>query len=369
MDDQRKYDRRLVDAIRNKEHVEDVDGMPVIMKPIPDRDETHVLDPRVRKTIERKAAMFARRAEETHGAYSLANERYRPDKVTYDLTEGKVTQTEQLISVSGTHKIDVFTYWAESAKGAVPAIVFLHGGGFTAGNERIYHNQMRFLAEQSGAVVVFPEYRLAPESPFPAAIEDCVATVEWTYNNAAELGIDPTKIMVAGDSAGGTLTNSCLLEDKKGIIKGAYLIFPSCDSSDYLRQDLYRWSFEGYPIDEDERELAYGRMDRIRKPSEGATAEGSEYVQGKTTLDDPLVSVVFATDEQLKAFPPITVAVSEYDYLRLGAEYFARRLYGLGKEVRLVRYCGCDHGFLDLFGTEPQAEEVCLDMADQVAKM
>ena len=365
MDENRTYDPALVAAMRARERVVDVGGMPTVMKLIPDDDREHVLDPRVREAAARKRVMFAERAEKA-GGYSLANERYRPDKVTRDLTTEEVLETERLIDVGGTHKIDVFTYRSASAPERAKALVFLHGGGFTAGTERIYHNQMRFLAQLTGALVVFPDYRLAPECPFPAAIEDAMATVTWVHDSAEELGVDAKKIMVGGDSAGGSLTCSCLLRDERHLIKRAYLLFPSCDSSDYRTQELYRWSEDLYPVVDEDRELAWSRIDRIRKGQVATSAE-SIYIQGKTSLDDPLVSVVYATDEQLAAMPPITVAVSEYDFLRVAAEYFARRLHDVGNEVRLVRYCGCDHGFLDLFGFEPQAEEVCMDMADELA--
>ena len=78
---------------------------------------------------------------------------------------------------------------------------------------------MQYIAEQSGAVVVFPEYRLAPENPFPAPVEDAWGAVQWVHAHAAELGADPAKLMVAGDSAGGSLTNACVLQDEKGIIR------------------------------------------------------------------------------------------------------------------------------------------------------
>lgn len=289
--------------------------------------------------------------------------------MTYDLNTEQIKVEERLIEVGNTHRIDVFTYRAASAPAAgAPLYVFLHGGGFTAGTERIYHNQMRFIAEKAHAVVVFPDYRLAPEAPFPAGIEDCVATIAWAHDYAAELGADPEKIMVGGDSAGGALTCACILEDKEHYIKRAYLLFPSCDSRDYRTLTDYTWSFDSYPVVDEDKELAYSRIDRIRNAMHD-TAESSIYIQGKTTLDDPLVSANCASDEQLSAFPPITVASCEYDFLRVGSEHFARRLAHLGKEVRPVRYCGCDHGFLDLFGTEPQAEEVCLDMADEVARL
>jgi len=283
--DNRKYDKVLVAAIREKEYVEDIGGMPVDMKPIPDDNRVCVLDSRVKATMERKRALFAERASERSG-YSLGNERWRPDKVTYDLCEGEVTE----------------------------------------------------------------------------------ACVRWVHDNADLLGIDTGRIMLGGDSAGGSLTCACILKDSARLIARVYLLFPGCDSSDYRKQDIYDWSWDLYPVIERERDLVRNRIDRIRK-SVGIPAEKSVYIQGKTTYEDPLVSIVYASDKQLEEFPPVTVAVSEYDYLRMGAEYFSRRLHGLGREIRLVRYRGCDHGFLDLFGTEPQAEEVLLDMADEIHRM
>lgn len=372
MTDNRKYDAKLVDAIRAKEHFAQRDGLQMLMKPIPDDSREHVLDSRVRATVERKRKMFADRAQKRSGAFSLADKRYRPDKVTYDLTSAPIVQDEQLIDVNNNHKIDVFTYRRSESRSVRAVVVFLHGGGYTAGNERIYHNQMLYIAEQSDALVVFPEYRLAPECPFPGAIEDCYATIEWLANNAEKLGIDSSKIMVAGDSAGGGLTLSCLLEDQTRLhaISRAYLLFPETDMSDYRSVGLYDWSWDYYPIDEEERDLVQNRINRIKKGSEDPDGGlANLWIQNNATLDDPLVSAVYATDEQLQQFPPITIAVSEYDFLRIAAEYLARRLVKLGCPVRPVMYCGCDHGFLDLFGTEPQAEEVCMDIADEASRM
>lgn len=224
---------------------------------------------------------------------------------------------------------------------------------------------MRFIAEQSGAIVAFPEYRLAPEAPFPAAIEDAQAALAWALDHAEELGLDPERVMVAGDSAGGSLACAVVLQDVERIISSCYLVFPGADMSCVDELEDYTWSWDDYPVVEEDRELAFGRIARIERSCHG-TAEESPYVQGKTSLKDPLVSVAYATDEQLAAFPPTVVAVSEYDYLRVGAEYFARRLAGQRVPVELVTYKGCDHGFFDLFGTEPQSEELCLAMAEKI---
>lgn len=95
-------------------------------------------------------------------------------------------------------------------------------------------------------------------------------------------------------------------------------------------------------------------------------SSNSLYLQGHTTSHDPLVSAIFATDEQLKKFPETVIVAAEYDYLRVGSDYAAKRLASLGVPVRSIRYCGCDHGFLDMLGTIVQSEELCLTIAAEL---
>ena len=106
----------------------------------------------------------------------------------------------------------------KEADGPVPGILWIHGGGYiTGGNYMVLVSCGKMLAERYGAVVVSPEYRLAGEAPFPAALEDCYAALVWMYEHADELGIDRTRIVVGGESAGGGLTAAvCLYARDKG---------------------------------------------------------------------------------------------------------------------------------------------------------
>ncbi|MDD4849707.1 MAG: alpha/beta hydrolase [Gemmiger sp.] len=361
----RLYEKTLVAEIRNRQYDKTVDGVQVLFKPVPDAEPAH-LDPRLLRVIQEKQKLFAGRAKR---GWCLSGERYRPDKITYDLTETPVDCEERLISIQGNHKIDLYIYRAQNAAAGCPILVYLHGGGFTAGDIHLFGCQMKLIAEQSGAVVLFPEYRLAPENPFPAAIEDGWGTVEWAYKNAAALGADPAKLMVAGDSAGGSLTNACVLQDTAGIIKKIMGIYPAWDMSDYRTQAAYTWCYDAYDIVEEEKALAYSRIDRIKSGIENdPESSNSLYLQGKTSTKDPLVSALFAGDEALKRFPETIIVSAEYDYLRPSSEYAAKKLQSLGVPVRSIRYCGCDHGFLDMLGTIVQSEELCLTIADELKK-
>ncbi|WP_049731113.1 alpha/beta hydrolase [Rhizobium ecuadorense] len=123
-----------------------------------------------------------------------------------------------------------------------PALLYLHGGGFVIGAPETHEDICRTLANKIGAIVISPDYRLAPEHPFPAAIEDCAATLIWMRDQADALGIDPARIIVGGDSAGGNLAAVIALLARDGEVPdviGQVLIYPVTDqlqaSDSYMR--------------------------------------------------------------------------------------------------------------------------------------
>ncbi len=364
----RKYDRDLVNLVREKQYMKEVEAMNVLFKPVPDDDREHAMDPRLYEIASIKKKMFASRAK---GGFRLSNERYRPDKVTYDLIETEIDCDERLISVNGTHMIDIYIYRrADIGDKVTPVLIYLHGGGFTAGDIHLYEKQMQFIAEQSGCTVVFPEYRLAPETPYPGAHEDSFAAVEYIYDHADELHIDRNRLMVAGDSAGSVLTNACVMKDiesGKNMIRKIYLLYPACDSRKPQEIEEYTWTYDRYPMLEEQAEIAKSRVDRIKAAMEHNGLD--LYGQGFSQPHNPLMSAYEASDEVLSKFPETVVNNSEFDYLRIGGEEFAKKLKKLGVNVRLVTYCGCDHGILDMLGTVVQAEEICLCMADELKAM
>ncbi len=358
----RQYDVTLVSKMREKEYIKNIDGVDILFKPVPDDEREYVLDSRLIEVIEKKRAMFGKRAQT---GYSLSAERYRPDKISYDLTESEVTCVEKLITIQD-HMIDIFVYIPQNHDKILPVLVYLHGGGFTAGDIKLYANQMKYIAEQAEAVVVFPEYRLAPECPFPGPVEDAFGTIQWVYTHGDELGVDVSRLAVVGDSAGGSLTNACVLKDEEGMIKKIIELYAAFDTSDYQEQTAYIWSYDAYPVIEEQKELAYSRIDRIKNGNHRLV---NLYLQGKTTAKDPLISLVYASDEQLAKFPEAIIIATEYDYLRVGNDYAVKRMKELGVNIRSIRYNGCDHGILDLLGIIPQAEDICLLIADEIKEM
>lgn len=356
----RKYDLSLIKALNTKRDTKTINGVEIIYKPIPDDDRGNVLDPRILATAKMKMKIFSTKGKV--GECSLSKERYRPDKLSYDLTTTHVNCKEQLVEIDD-HYINTYIYQIEGQKANSPILIYLHGGGFTAGDMKIYVNQMKFIAEQSGATIIFPEYRLAPECPFPAAIEDAVGIIRWLYNNVGSINGDKNKIAVAGDSAGGNLTNCCIIKDTNNIIKLGIELYPACDS-DQIGNGEYAWSYDMYPIIEEHKEFAYSRIDRIKNCSSELR---NLYVHNKTSMKNPLVSVNYLKDFSI--FPKMIIMASEYDFLRVSSDIFVEKLKGSNVDVTSIHYQGCDHGFLDLIGIEPQAEDACLEIAKALKEL
>ena len=211
-----------------------------------------------------------------------------------------------------------------------PVVVYLHGGGWTIGDLQTHDEPCRALAAGTGAVVVSVDYRLAPEHPFPAAVDDAYAAACFVAGNAEDLGVDADRLVIAGDSAGGNLAAavSLLARDRSGpTIALQVLIYPAVD----FDFDSGRWpSLEenatGYFLDlETMRWFAdcYG---------------GTGLLAG-----DPSAAPIRATDHS--GLPPVHVSVAGFDPLRDEGLGYAEALAGAGVPVTLCRHDAQVHGY------------------------
>jgi len=237
------------------------------------------------------------------------------------------------------------------APGPVPLVVYLHGGGWTIGSLESHDRMCRRLADGSGAAVLAIDYRLAPEHPWPASVDDTVAALRWVASGPAGLGPDglgpaPTAVAVAGDSAGGTLAAlGCLrLRDEYPPA------LPDLQVLLYANTDLT------------------GAQPSIREKATGwgldaATVRffNSQWVPDQARWSDPAVSPLFAPD--LSGLPGALVVSAEHDPLRDESEAYARRLREAGVEVESRREAGLIHGFMTLDDVSP----ACAAAADRVA--
>ena len=209
----------------------------------------------------------------------------------------------------------------------LPAVVYFHGGGWVAGTLDTHDYQTAMLCSLTGAVVVSVDYRLAPEHRHPAALDDCFAALYWVAKEARRLGVDPARIAVAGDSAGGQLAVACALRARaRGTPRVALqvLVYPAVDSAaDTASFDIYREA----PV------LSAADM----------RGYWDAYVGAARECDDEFSSPIRA---DLAGLPPALVLLAEIDPLHDEGEAFARRLEAAGVAVRLHRAAGLSHGFL-----------------------
>ncbi|MGD9734875.1 MAG: alpha/beta hydrolase [Solirubrobacterales bacterium] len=226
-----------------------------------------------------------------------------------------------------------------------PLLLYYHGGGFVFGDLDTHDSVCRLLAAASGASVLSVEYRLAPEHPFPAAVEDAWGAFAWAAENAAELGADPARIAVGGDSAGGNLAAAVSLLAREG--GGAspamqLLIYPVTDLEGTMPSRLTY--AEGYILTKADTD-----------------AFEAAYLPDGAARDDARVSMLHAAD--LSALPPAYVVTAGFDPLRDEGEAYALRMREAGTRVALRRHPGLIHSFAHDTEVSPTARAAMLEAA------
>ena len=222
--------------------------------------------------------------------------------------------------------------------GPFPLLVFFHGSGFVLCSLDTHDGMCRNLCAGAGCVVVSVDYRLAPEHKFPAGLNDCLSATRWAAAHASELGADPKRVAVAGDSAGGNMAAATALRvrDEGGpALCGQFLLYPVTDY--YLPGTAsYVENAEGYGLTRDTMKWFWDHY--LTDPSEGGHPHAA-----------PLRA------PSLSDLPPALVVTAEYDPLRDEGELYAQRLRAAGVRAVLSRYDGVNHGFMFWVGVVDKA--------------
>jgi acetyl esterase len=235
-----------------------------------------------------------------------------------------------------------------AADAPVPVLVWFHGGGWTIGSLDTHDNTCRALVNAVGSVVVSVDYRLAPEHKFPCAVDDALAATAWVAEHAAELGADPARLGVAGDSAGGNLAAVVsLLARDAGAPELAFqlLVYPVTDYE--FESESMVANATGYFLELESMRWFY-----------------RQYLNDETDGADWRFSPIRAGD--LSGVPPAFVLTAEFDPLRDQGEAYARKLEAAGVPVELRRYDGVFHGFFGMRDLMEPAQEAFDDVAKAV---
>jgi acetyl esterase/lipase len=249
----------------------------------------------------------------------------RPDVTIEDLT----------ISGGPSGQVQVRLLKPAHLSGVLPVILYTHGAGWVFGDPTTHDRLVRELAVGASAAVVFPHYVRSPEARFPQANEESFAAAEWIVSDGAGHGLDPSRMVVAGDSCGGNMAAVlALMAKQRGGPKflAQALIYPVTDcefdtpsylqfaEGYHLRLDMMEWFWDQYSVDPDERE---------------------------SILASPLKAAL----EDLRGLPPALVINGEAEVLRDEGEAYARRLRAAGVDVEATRYGGMIHDFMMLDAT------------------
>ena len=240
--------------------------------------------------------------------------------------------------------------YSPNGSGPFPVAMMFHGGGWVIGDLETVDAQSRQVCNQVGCVVVAVDYRLAPEHRFPTAAEDCYDATEWTYENASEINAEPTRLAVAGDSAGGNLAAvvAQMARDKDGPpIVFQLLVYPVTNGH-VFETDSYRENSEGYMLTADSMHWFWDHY-----------AEAGD-------RSNPYASPLCSPD--LSNLPPAFIQVAEFDPLRDEGLQYAEALIAAGVEARSQCYEGFIHGFFSHFDTVPPTrvamDDACAALQD-----
>jgi acetyl esterase len=298
------------------------------------------LDPRLQHVLDELAAgagppLSALSLEEARAGLGLLHETFNDpgpqDLVTEDLVIGADTPAR--------------LYRPPTSERPPPILVWMHGGGFVLGDLDTTDSTARQLCAQANLIVVSVDYPLAPEHPFPAAPEGCYAATRWVAERAADLGGEPSRLAVGGDSAGGNLAavTALLARDRGGPdLSFQLLVYPATD--------------------------LIGSYPSVRENGKGYMLTGDDmlwfrdqYIPEGTDLQDPIVSPIYASD--LTGLPPALVITAEFDPLRDEGEAYAKLLEQAAVPVTTSRYDGMIHGFFAMTALVEQGRAAVAEAA------
>ncbi|MCD8155134.1 MAG: alpha/beta hydrolase [Clostridiales bacterium] len=364
----RKYSQKDIDELSNCRETTEVNGTEVFLKRLPECQRGH-RDPYEKACVNPEEQI--------------------PD-MEIKSAEDEIRMMRQVAGFpsQNLNMCQIYTYYeemeAENVKFGVwryekrwhtkaprSCLVYIHGGGWVAGSVYAAEQQCRFIAEKADAVVFNIDYSLAPEQTYPIPVLQIYTWIQHIHENPEKYGIDPEKIMVAGDSAGGHMTASVALRDRdcgNHYIAEQYLCYPVLYMG-LKRNEGYVWSrdlFESEAEDQAEIEMML-RFFRDDEPHREISALQKAFMPDSSIADQPYLSPALADTHE--GLPKTVIATAEYDSLRIQGEFYGGILKKANVPVKVVRYCGCQHAILDRMGYIPQAEELCLDIAEELKNL
>jgi acetyl esterase len=265
--------------------------------------------------------------------------------IKFTLKPSPFVTTKNIDIKTESNDIPVRIYFP-SSESNLPIIIYSHGGSWVSGNVDDYDNIARKLSKYTKAVVVSVNYRLAPEDPFPAAINDVYNILQWVYENGKNINGDPSRISVVGDSAGGNISTvvSQMARDKDGPkITSQVLIYPSTNI-----YELNTKSWDHFGKEFNLTQENFNKFLSLYVPNKE---------QRKSSYASPLLS------DNLKNLPSTLIITAELDPLRDEGEAYGEKLKKSGVKVITTRYNGVSHGFVSMDSITQKADKALKEIS------
>ena len=364
----RRYTQEALDSLAKSSEITTVNGQDVLLKRS-DRGEVAHID-YYEANYQNTDLVSLPEGEPASPAEAVDRFRMLFGCHNYNLNEREIYTKYEVLEVSG-RKVGLWRYYLRHrAKSSRSCLIYIHGGGWVAGSTYTVENPCKLIAELADAVVFNIDYSLAPEAKYPAAVEELWTALKHIYDNAEAYGIDPQRIMVAGDSAGGNLTAVLALRDRDErthMIARQFMLYPAVILGKTVPEG-YIWSESAYDISSQERERVLPALG-LGRHKDGEAQDGmlQFYVSDPEMAKEPYVSPALAGS--FKGLAPAIIATAEYDGLRIQGEYYGHQLAQAGVPVRVLRYTGCFHAFFDRLGYVPQSEDVCREIAEELMRI
>lgn len=361
---ERKYSQDLLNQIKQKEYVQNWNGVDILMKPIPDCDEDGMMDPRLYHDNKKMATLMRfmpksmMKMDTSPKSIEKLRKMFNGIK-SIDIADERIEVISQTIKGLDQNDIPIRIYLPIERKEKLPVLYYIHGGGFFGGHMDVVEQLVKMIVEKYNILAVSIEYRLAPENPYPKGHEDCYEGLKWIYEHCHEYGGDCDHIFVAGDSAGGNLTQYCTTRDlEEGIhrVKGQLLLYPTVNMAG-IDDEYSHWSLDKYNMHPKHRKVIETTLSMMGGDQGMSSMLGD--ILGTNDIKNKYLTPYMM---DLHGLPPTLLTFGEHDFLYVECMAYAKKLVDAGVETKTIVYKGMGHAYGDNIGVYPQSEDCAMEM-------
>ncbi len=362
----KRYEDKLVEALKERQELTDYHGAPLLVKNLPDSEERGAMDPRLYQDSKKMLKIvgwlpkkFMKMDTSPKGIAGLRKVFNAVKSIP--CVEADIEIEKRTVRMKDGYLVPVRIYKKRNDNEKQPILYYIHGGGFFGGSPDVVEESVKMLVAKTGVAAVSPDYRLAPENPYPVGHEYCYRVLRWIYENASSFGGDKERIFVAGDSAGGNLAQYCTTRDREeGLyrIKGQLLLYPTLNMAG-VEDRFYQPGMEHFEMAPHQKKGLSKMIGMF-----AGMSSGLEKILGTSDVRNDYLNPY---TRNAGNNPPTFLTVGEHDFLKIETLGYGVKLHEAGVEVKMILYKGFGHAYFDNTGVYPQCEDEAAEKVDLTA--